>query len=138
MINQIQNLTSASLLTLAVVSRPGLSVTLEDMARLFNSEVLPWHNAGMFLPQHYSLNLSTEVQESMTFDHHFLSIKTWRLATYLSDVKEKNRTTDQKRIVLLNHDIKLGNDLDKSQFAQVRFCDISNFKESIDIDSFRL
>ena len=119
----IMSLFSASLLTLAVVSRPGLSVTLEDMARLFNNETLRWHNAVTYVPQHYSSitpNIGKQSRMMMTFDHQSLSIHTWRMATFLSETENKSRrTSDKKRILLLNHYEHSRNDNEKSQLVQV-------------------
>lgn len=113
------SLLSASLLTLAVVSRPGLSVTLEDMARLFNNETLRWHNAVTYVPQHYCHHYS-DFKPKMSFDHQQLSIHTWRMATFLSDAENKSRrTSDENRIVLLNHHENSRNDNEKSQLVQV-------------------
>ena len=117
------SLFSASLLTLAVVSRPGMSVTLEDMAWLFNNETLRWHNAVTYVPQHYSSitpNIGKQSRMMMTFDHQQLSIHTWRMATFLSDTENKSRrTSDKKRILLLNHYEHSRNDNEKSQLVQV-------------------
>ena len=123
----IMSLLSASLLTLAVVSRPGLNVTLEDMARLFNNETLRWHNAVTFVPQHYCQHIGRETR--ITFDHEQLSIHTWRLATFLSDTENKSgRTSDQKRILLLNHYENSKNDNEKSQLVQVEVYILLNVK----------
>ena len=122
----ISVLISASLLALAVISRPGLSVTLEDMARLFNNETLRWRNACTYLPRHYTsaykdINRdNNDLSDKMTFDHQNLSIQTWRLATYLSDTESrKRRTPDQKRIVLMNHNPEHSRNDTESQFVQV-------------------
>ena len=125
----ISFLLSASLMALAVISRPGVTVTLEDMARLFNNETLRWRNARTYLPQHYTSACSdinfqvtnnADGSDKVTFDHQNLSLQTWRLATYLSDTESRRRRTpDQKRIVLLNHNPEhLINDTE-SKFVQV-------------------
>ena len=111
---------SASLLTLAVISRPGLSLTLEDVARLFNSETLRWHNANTYLPQHFLSaikDIALGVKDRITFDHQYLSKQVWRMSTYLADTENKR---DYKRIVLLNHEKKSKRDPEKSQFVQVK------------------
>ena len=125
----ISFLLSASLLALAVISRPGLSVTLEDIARLFNNETLRWRNACTYLPQHYTsacsdincqVSNNAVLSDKVTFDHQNLGLQTWRLATYLSDTESrKRRTPDQKRIVLLNHNPEHSKNETESQFVQV-------------------
>ena len=124
----ISFLLSASLLALAVISRPGLSATLEDMARLFNNETLRWRNACTYLPQHYTsacsdinfqVSNNADGSDKVTFDHQNLSLQTWRLATYLSDTESRRRTPDQKRIVLLNHNPEHSRIDSESQFVQV-------------------
>ena len=49
-------LSSASLLMLAVISRPGLSLSVSDLVRMFNSEALYRLNASVFIPPSYKLS----------------------------------------------------------------------------------
>ena len=41
---------------LAVISRPGLSLSLSDLVRMFNSEALAWTNASAFIPPSYKMS----------------------------------------------------------------------------------
>ena len=41
---------------LAVISRPGLGVSVSDLVRMFNSEALSWFNTLAFIPPSYKLN----------------------------------------------------------------------------------
>ena len=45
----------ASLLMLAVISRPGLDLSVSDLVRMFNSEGLSWANSVTFIPPSYKL-----------------------------------------------------------------------------------
>ena len=63
----------AGLLTLALVARPGLTVTVEDVARWLNSETLAWYTAFTALPQHYKANHKKEFQGHNTFTFDRLS-----------------------------------------------------------------
>ena len=123
-----------------MISRPGLSLTLEDVARLFNSETLRWHNANTYLPQHFLSaikDIALGVKDRMTFDHQYLSKQVWRMATFLSDTENKRgRTPDHKRIVLLNHEKKSKRDPEKSQFVQVKLLLFEKSRESCFLSNF--
>ena len=41
---------------LAVLSRPGLNLSVSDLVRMFNSEALYWLKASAFIPPSYQLN----------------------------------------------------------------------------------
>ena len=46
---------TASLLMLAVVTRPSLNLSISDLVRMFNSEALSWFNSASLIPQSLSL-----------------------------------------------------------------------------------
>ena len=93
----------AGLLTLALVARPGLTVTVEDVARWLNSETLAWYTAFTALPQHYKANHKKEFQGHDTFTFDRLSSVTWRIASFLPSAKTTRVKSPEKIIILMNH-----------------------------------
>ena len=93
----------AGLLTLALVARPGLTVTVEDVVRWLNSETLAWYTAFTALPQHYKANSKQEFQGHKTFTFDLLSSVTWRIASFLPSAKTTRVKSPEKIIILMNH-----------------------------------
>ena len=105
----------AAVFTLAVVSRVGITVMIEDVVRWFNSELLPWTTAYTLIPGcQYKFKEFCGFGE-WTFDQ--LSRLTWRMSSFLPPAKTS--ASEPLKIILVTCDDSKGKSLNKKSFEDV-------------------